>query len=95
MAKGDALRQGVPVEDRVEEDAPFVKGDGQAEGGEGDMQRLPLLVDHQRSGYRDAHRCQHEDFHGCPTPSLGRSVFGFLCHTVIPHGKSSRGKSAA
>ena len=47
----------------VEKDPSFVKGDGQAEGGEGEVQRLPLLVDHQGRGHRDAHRHQHEDFH--------------------------------
>ena len=51
------------MEELVEEDAPLVKGDGQAEGGEGEVQRLPFLGDHQGHGYRDAHRHQHEDFH--------------------------------
>ncbi|MDP1993212.1 MAG: hypothetical protein Q8K00_19515 [Syntrophales bacterium] len=51
------------MEEMVEEDAPLVKGDGQAEGGEGKMERLPLLCNHQSRGHGDADRHQHEDFH--------------------------------
>ena len=56
-------------ENSVEQNAPPVEGDGQAEGGEGEVQRLPFLGDHQGHGYRDAHRHQHEDFHRPQFPS--------------------------
>src|SRR4030067_710624 len=50
---------GVVLKKVVEKDPSFVKGDGQAEGGEGEVQRLPLLVDHQGRGDRDGPRPQH------------------------------------
>ena len=50
-------------ENLIEEFTPFVEGDGQAEGGEREMQRLPLLGNHQSRGNRNADRHQHEDFH--------------------------------
>ena len=42
---------------------PPVEGDGQAEGGEGEVERLARLGDHQGRGIGDALRDQHEDFH--------------------------------
>ena len=54
---------GALLEELVEEDPSLVEGDGQAEGGEGEMQRLPLLGNHQSRGHCNADRHQHEDFH--------------------------------
>ncbi len=51
------------VGELAEQHASAVEGDGQAEGGEGEVQRIVFLGDHQGHGYRDAYRHQHEDFH--------------------------------
>jgi hypothetical protein len=51
------------MEELVEKDAPLMKGNSQAEGGKGEMQRFPLLGNHQGRGHGNADRHQHEDFH--------------------------------
>jgi hypothetical protein len=69
----------------VEEDPSLVEGDGHAEGGEGKVQRLPLLVDHQGDRHGDAHRHQHEDFHFifiAYSPAGSQGGEGALCRLL-------------
>ena len=59
---------GAVMEELIEKLAPLVEGNGQAEGREGEMERLPFLGNHQCNGHCDAYRHQHENFHDDAIP---------------------------